>query len=45
MDSVNKNTDLLIVGEGNSSKMDKARKLGIPIISIGEAYRRFGYSE
>lgn len=45
VDTVNKNTNFLIVGEGNSSKMDKARKLGIPILKIGDAYVKFGYSE
>lgn len=44
MDNLNKETDLLITGSGTSSKMEKAKKLGIPMMSIGDAYQHFGFS-
>ena len=35
-DKINKNTSLLIVGDNASSKVDKAKKLGIPIKTFEE---------
>ena len=35
-DSVSKNTSYLLVGEQPGSKLDKARKLGVPIIGMDE---------
>lgn len=47
MDSYNKNVDLLIVKDRytDSSKVTKARKDGKEIITIGEAYKIFGYEK
>lgn len=45
VDNLSKNVDLLIVGPGHSSKIDKANKLGIPVMSISDAYLSFGYVE
>lgn len=46
-DTFTKDVDMLIAGPGvtKSSKIDKAAKWGIPILSINEAYVHFGYSE
>ena len=47
LDSLKKDCDILIVPslEESSSKIDKARKKGILIITIDEAYKYFGYGE
>ena len=42
-DSVNKHTNILIAAQGDSGKIEKAKKYNIPIISIEDAYRRFKY--
>lgn len=46
-DTFTKDVDMLIAAPGvtKSSKIDKAAKWGIPIMSINEAYVHFGYSE
>ena len=40
--SVSKNTDLVVVGENPGSKYNKAKKLGVKIISEGEFFRLIG---
>lgn len=43
VDDVTKRTSILISGGGTSSKTEKANKLGIPVITLDEAYKRFNY--
>lgn len=40
--SVSKNTDYLICGENAGSKLDKARALGVPVLSPSEFFRMAG---
>lgn len=40
--SVTKKTDYLICGENAGSKLDKARALGIRVLSPGEFFRMIG---
>jgi DNA ligase (NAD+) len=41
-DSVSKNTNYLLVGEDAGSKLDKARKLGVPTIGMDELNKLLG---
>ena len=47
MDSFKKETDILIVPDVNesSSKIEKAKKQGKPVISIEDAYKYFEYKK
>ena len=45
VDVLTKDVNLLITGDSHSSKIDKALKWGIPILTINEAYSHFGYVE
>lgn len=42
--SLTKNVDILIAG-GHSAKVDKAKERGIDILTLDEAYERFGYEK
>ena len=42
-EALTRKTDLLITGTGDSTKVEKAKKWGIPIMTIGEAYDKFMY--
>ena len=44
-DNVTKNTYCLITGGGKSSKTDKATKYNVPILTLQDAYTKFGYRE
>lgn len=44
VDSVSKNVDLLVVGEDAGSKLDKATKLGIPVMTEDEWNKKTGHT-
>jgi len=45
VDVLTKDVNMLITGDTHSSKIEKALKWGIPILTINEAYSHFGYVE
>lgn len=42
-EALSKNTDLLVAGSMDSSKVTKATKWGIPIVTLDAAYKMYGY--
>ena len=42
-EALSKNTDLLVAGSMDSSKVTKATKWGIPIVTFDAAYKMYGY--
>jgi DNA ligase (NAD+) len=44
VEALTRDTNLLITGAATSSKVEKALKWGIPVLTLQEAYDKFGYT-